>query len=66
MPSLLVNLCKLLELASFYSPNEIVMQKKVIEDHEPLAHLYLQTPINLDEEGKRKEETISKSKYKNK
>lgn len=60
MPSLLVNLCKLLELASFYSPNEIVMQKKVMEDHEPLAHLHLQTAIKMDEEGKRKEKTMEK------
>lgn len=36
------------------------MQKKVMGDHEPLAHLYLQTPRKPDEEGKRKEETMKK------
>lgn len=39
MLSLLLKLCKLLELdfSSSIFPNKIVIQKKVIEDHEPLT-----------------------------
>lgn len=54
-------------ISFFYFPNYIVIQKKVMEHHEPLTHRHSQLPNKLNEEGKRNEETMKKkSHYKSK